>query len=149
MPFLKKKMNSEPREKNGGLFKTPKFRYHQKNEFLQTSTKIFHTNLLLCQTMSPTLYGSIIFKKNIFVSLLRTLLKNVVKLGDAKLFLSSIIHFNVLMFFVFLSFLFVIMSQHMNIQICKKHKNNNNKNIVQKRVCAFFYSLTGFLVTFE
>ena len=46
--------------------KTPlltKLWYNKKNAFLQTSTKCFHTNLLLCQTMSPTLHGSIIFKE--------------------------------------------------------------------------------------
>ena len=59
-------MNSDPHKQIGGLFKTLKFRYYQKNAFLQTSTKYFYTNLLLCQTMCPTLHGSIIFKN--FVS---------------------------------------------------------------------------------
>ena len=57
-------MNFEPNKKIGGLFfKKPKFWFYQKNAFLQTSTKFFHRNLLVCQTMSPTLHGSIIFKK--------------------------------------------------------------------------------------
>ena len=40
--------------------------------FTSDFNKFFHTNLLLCQTTSPTLHGSIIFK-NIF----RKLIKNV------------------------------------------------------------------------
>ena len=49
--------------KNTVLSKTVKIDFWEKNAFLQTSTKCFHANLLLCQTMSPTLHGSIIFKK--------------------------------------------------------------------------------------
>ena len=40
--------------------------------------------------MSPTLHGSIIFRKHFSYIYKKTLLKNVVKLADAKLFLSSI-----------------------------------------------------------
>ena len=56
-------MNYEPRDKIGGLFKKKQISVLPEKCIFTDFNNFFHTNLLLRQTMSPTLHGSIIFKK--------------------------------------------------------------------------------------